>query len=229
MPRTGKLLIFEGPDGVGKSTLVKEAGKILDFRGIPYKALSFPGKDAGTLGWVVDQIHHTPGTFEINNLTPLSLQALHIAAHLDHIESRILPALAQGAWFILVSDTGMRPEEVFRIEVGNIDFEQKTIFNPFGKTKAARRTIPMTDNLSSLLRRRTKEAERLATPFVFPSPHNVQTPIGSVKKAHQAAMDRADIKDRFRLYDLRHTFATRAAASDMNLPTLAAILGHANI
>jgi integrase len=42
-------------------------------------------------------------------------------------------------------------------------------------------------------------------------------------------MDRADIKDRFRLYDLRHTFATRAAASDMNLPTLAAILGHANI
>lgn len=54
-------------------------------------------------------------------------------------------------------------------------------------------------------------------------------PIGSVKKAHQAAMDRAEIKDRFRLYDLRHTFATRAAASDMSLPTLAAILGHANI
>jgi dTMP kinase len=101
MPRTGKLLIFEGPDGVGKSTLVKEAGKILDFRAIPYKALSFPGKDAGTLGWVVDRIHHTPETFEINNLTPLSLQALHIAAHLDHIESRILPVLAQGAWFIL--------------------------------------------------------------------------------------------------------------------------------
>lgn len=54
-------------------------------------------------------------------------------------------------------------------------------------------------------------------------------PIGSVKKAHQAAMDRAKTEDRFRLYELRHTFATRAAASDMSLPTLAAILGHTNI
>jgi integrase len=126
-------------------------------------------------------------------------------------------------------DTGMRPEEVFRIKVENIDFKQMTIFNPFGKTKVARRAIPMTDNVSSLLKHRAKKAECPATPFVFPSPHDPQTPIGSVKKAHQAALDRADIKDRFRLYDLRHTFATRAAASDMNLPTLAAILGHTNI
>jgi integrase len=129
----------------------------------------------------------------------------------------------------IMLDTGMRPEEVFRIKAENIDFKQMTIFNPFGKTNAARRTIPMTGNVSSLLKRRVKEAERLATPFVVPSPQNVQTPIGSVKKAHQAAIDRADIKPRLRLYDLRHTFATRAAASDMNLPTLAAILGHANI
>jgi integrase len=129
----------------------------------------------------------------------------------------------------IMLDTGMRPEEVFRIRAENIDFKQMTIFNPFGKTKAARRTIPMTHNVLSLLTRRVKEAECLATPFVFPSPNNVQTPIGSVKKAHQAAIDRAEIKPRFRLYDLRHTFATRAAASDMNLPTLAAILGHSNI
>ena len=39
-------------------------------------------------------------------------------------------------------DSGMRPEEVFRIRIENIDFRQRTIFNPFGKTKAARRTIP---------------------------------------------------------------------------------------
>jgi len=77
--------------------------------------------------------------------------------------------------------------------------------------------------------RRVKEAERGATPLVFPSPHNVQTPIGSVKKAHGATTTRAKIESRFRLYGLGHTFATRAAASDMNLPTLAAILGHANI
>jgi thymidylate kinase len=101
MPKTGTLLVFEGPDGVGKSTLVKEAESILKLRGTRSDTLSFPGKDPGTLGWVVDQIHHNPKTFEITRLTPLSLQALHIAAHLDHIESRILPVLDQGGWFIL--------------------------------------------------------------------------------------------------------------------------------
>jgi hypothetical protein len=64
MPKTGTLLVFEGPDGVGKSTLVNEAGSILTSRGIPHNVLSFPGKDPGTLGWVVDQIHHTPEVFE---------------------------------------------------------------------------------------------------------------------------------------------------------------------
>jgi dTMP kinase len=101
MPKTGTLIVFEGPDGVGKSTLVKEAGNILNIRGISYSALSFPGKDPGTLGWLVDRIHHSPQTVNVSGLTPLSLQALHIAAHLDHIETRILPVLARGEWFIL--------------------------------------------------------------------------------------------------------------------------------
>jgi integrase len=56
----------------------------------------------------------------------------------------------------LMLDTGMRPEEVFRIRVENIDFGQKTISNPFGKTKAARRTIPMTDDVLAILRKRAK-------------------------------------------------------------------------
>jgi integrase len=126
-------------------------------------------------------------------------------------------------------DTGMRPEEVFRIRVENIDFVQKAIFNPFGKTKAARRTIPMTDDLACLLKGRIRKFEEKKTPFVFPSPYDYQRPIGSVKKAHRQAAAVAEIKGRFRLYDLRHTFATRAVAAGADLPTLAALLGHASI
>jgi integrase len=127
----------------------------------------------------------------------------------------------------IMLDSGMRPEEVFRMTIKNIDFKQKTLFNPVGKTKAARRR--MTDDVSVLLKRRIKDAEALATPFVFPSPLDIPKPIASVKKAHRAAARRAEIKGSFRLYDLRHTFATRAAAADVSLPTLAAILGHTSI
>jgi integrase len=128
----------------------------------------------------------------------------------------------------VILDTGMRPEEAFRIRVENIDLKQKTVFNPFGKTKAARRTIPLTDEVLSLLGARTKKATAMGAPFVFPS-RNVQKPIGSVKKAHSAAQKRAKIKCHFRLYDLRHTFATRAVAAGADLPTLSSLLGHASI
>jgi len=126
-------------------------------------------------------------------------------------------------------ETGMRPEEVFRIRNKDIDFNQKTIFNPFGKTKAARRTIPMTDDVLSLLKARVKELAEKESPFVFASPHDVQKPIGSVEKAHRSAAEKAKIKGHFCLYDLRHTFATRAVAAGADLPTLSVILGHASI
>jgi integrase len=114
-------------------------------------------------------------------------------------------------------------------QIAKSRFKLKAIFNPHGKTKAARRTIPMTDDALSLLKLRVKEATKLGTPYVFPSPHYVQRPIGSVKKAHSGATERANIKRHFRLYDLRHTFATRAVASGTDLPTLSSLLGHASI
>jgi integrase len=38
---------------------------------------------------------------------------------------------------IIIQDTGMRPEEVFRIRVENIDWSRRLIFNPHGKTRAS--------------------------------------------------------------------------------------------
>jgi integrase len=145
----------------------------------------------------------------------------------DRSEARCQELLHDIAKIIL--DTGMRPEEVFRLRAENLDFKQKAIFNPYGKTKAARRTIPMTDDALSLLKLRVNKAMKRATPYLFPSRHDIQKPIGSVKKAHSAAVKRARIQRYFRLCDLRHTFATRAVDAGTDLPTLSSLLGHASI
>jgi integrase len=126
----------------------------------------------------------------------------------------------------VILDTGLRPEEVFRIRVENLDFTERTIFNPFGKTKAARRKVTMTEGVRQLLVRRSKKVENA---FVFPAKGDSNRPIGSVRKAHDNAVENAGIKDHFRLYDLRHTFATRSVAAGVDLPTLSAILGHTSI
>jgi len=96
-----KLIVFEGPDGVGKTTLVSSAAEFLRQSGVPFLSLSFPGKTPRTLGELVDRIHHTPKEFHLTELTPLGLQALHIAAHLDAIETRIRPALLENTTVLL--------------------------------------------------------------------------------------------------------------------------------
>jgi dTMP kinase len=83
--RQGKLIVFEGPDGVGKSTLSQALAKKLTEVNILCEHLAFPGKEEGTIGRLVYDLHHNPNAFGLHKVTPASLQALHIAAHLDAI------------------------------------------------------------------------------------------------------------------------------------------------
>jgi integrase len=126
----------------------------------------------------------------------------------------------------IILDTGMRPDEVFRIEFANIDFSRRSIFNTFGKTPAASRKITMSDEVYFILKGR---AASVNSRYAFPSPVNPDRPIARVHKAHYGAVARAGIKQRFVLYDLRHTYASRAVMAGVDLPTLAALLGHASI
>ncbi len=99
--KTGKLIIFEGPDGVGKSTISTAVATHIESCGEPVLLLTFPGKEQGTLGQLVYDVHHDPMRFGVTDLTPASKQALHIAAHLDAIERVIIPALYSGRHVVL--------------------------------------------------------------------------------------------------------------------------------
>ena len=54
----GRLIVFEGPDGVGKSTLSQALVDKLTGIGIKCEYRTFPGKETGTIGRLVYDIHH---------------------------------------------------------------------------------------------------------------------------------------------------------------------------
>lgn len=95
------LIVVEGPDGVGKSSTVHKLVKAVEDRHGPATSLAFPGRKGGTLGALVHKLHHEPNLFDITSITPLALQALHVAAHLDVIETVIKPLLARGTNVVL--------------------------------------------------------------------------------------------------------------------------------
>lgn len=132
---------------------------------------------------------------------------------------------------------GPRPDEVMSLEQGHVDLSNRhfTIWanRSEGKSKNAHRMLKMTEETFRILSR------RLASPgiWVFPSPKN-DGPRTTLQKAHERATRGKKNKDgkyeggcgiECRLYDMRHTFATRFALAGGSLPVLAKILGHADL
>lgn len=101
MRQRGKLYVFEGPDGVGKTELSTRFAGALNEKGITAVRLAFPGSEKGTIGKLVYDLHHTPQSMGVNKISSASMQIMHVAAHMDAIESKILPALRSGTAVIL--------------------------------------------------------------------------------------------------------------------------------
>lgn len=97
----GRLFVFEGLDESGKTTLSSAFVDYLRGEGVECNYFSYPGNQIGTIGKLVYDIHHDSKSVGVESITPTSLQTLHIAAHIDAIESRILPALKNGTTVVL--------------------------------------------------------------------------------------------------------------------------------
>jgi integrase len=124
---------------------------------------------------------------------------------------------------VLMLETGMRPDEIYRMKAENVNLEDRYVFNPYGKTKAAKRQVPLTSRAAAALRGRLNGGE-----YVFPLDSDPARPMRPASNQHAAMLKLAGVAH-FRIYDLRHTFATRAVAAGVDLATLAALLGHSKI
>jgi len=146
----------------------------------------------------------------------------HVEEH-EYLEAAN-PLLRDVARSIL--ETGMRPEEVFNIRKEDVHLERRYLRVPTGKTKFARRDIPLTEPASEVLKRRLAAARGA---YLFPHRSDPEKPLTDIHKAHGNALRDSKIKLPFRIYDLRHTFGSRSAMAGMDLGTLRELMGHSTI
>jgi integrase len=152
-----------------------------------------------------------------------------------------------GHAIICLADTGMRPDEFYRMRWENVNWQNGsngTLFIAHGKTRAARRLLHMTPRLRFVLEARWEQAGSPKEGWVWPSAtKSGHFEESTLKKRHrnnlaecatQAAKLKANAKPftqvrPFVLYNLRHTFLTRLGESGCDVWTHAKIAGWGNI
>jgi integrase len=159
-------------------------------------------------------------------------------------EARYLAAASEPLASIaaVLADTGMRPEECFRLcweSITWVNGRHGTLFVSHGKTAAARRVLPMTPRVRAILEGRWERAGKPAEGWIWPAPTRTgHVEVSSIRKHHaktfeivaeEAAKNSQKPVRPFVLYSLRHTFLTRLGESGCDVWTLARIAGHSQI
>ena len=84
-------------------------------------------------------------------------------------EAKLLAAAPQPLHdvILIMQDTGMRPQDVFRMRWEHINWFKRVLFIPYGKTKNSRRYVPLSERVIKALQLRGTTANG----WVFPSTH----------------------------------------------------------
>lgn len=131
----------------------------------------------------------------------------------------------------IMLEIGLRPGEVFAIRREDVHLGAVPAFVhiPGGKTRNAVRDVPVTKSAREVLKRRLINAEGdCLFPLRVGNGHDWSQPMNELDPAHRKAL-RVSKVARFRIYDLRHTAATRAAEAGADVLSLAKLLGHSDL
>lgn len=127
---------------------------------------------------------------------------------------------------VIVRDTGMRPEEIFRLRLEYVMWERKCYHNPHGKTDQARRFVPLSNRLLDVLKRR---AAGRTEGWVFPSKRAAEGHLATVTKQFQQARKDAGLPAELVLYCGRHDFGTYALEETGNIAAVMTTMGQSSV
>ncbi len=119
----------------------------------------------------------------------------------------------------------MRPDEVFRIRIENIDWTGLVIFNPTGKTRASRRYVPISERMFNMLMLRCGEKKE---GWLFPSKRAKGGHLTTVAKQSREARRAAGLPETLVLYCARHTFGTVVYEATGNLAMVMKAMEHSD-
>lgn len=121
--------------------------------------------------------------------------------------------------------TGARLREILNLEWSHVDLDRGLLQLPDSKTGAKIIVLPAPaiEVLERLRKQRSKDSKAR---YVIEG-NDVAKPRPDLQRPWKLVRDEARLEN-FRLHDLRHSFASVGAASNMGLPVIGALLGHSD-
>jgi integrase len=145
---------------------------------------------------------------------------------------KVCPQPWADAAFLIVEE-GLRPGEAFALRWEHVLLGEDgsgLIRVVDGKSRAARRILPMTPGVHAMLKARWEEQDSLAEGWIFATGSKCgHLEVQTAKRQHKTALEKCQVAA-FVPYTLRHTALTRLAkAAGGDVFALAKIAGHSSI
>ena len=134
-------------------------------------------------------------------------------------------------WLALITlqDTGCRPSEVFAMRLKNINWAERRILIPAGKTANSKRWVGMTERMHRELSTWCHGSEGPGWLFPARTRDSKAAHLNSIAKSFKAACIRGGLDASLVPYLAHHTFATTAMRETGNTFAVMRQMGHASV